>query len=212
MTLDEIEAQVLLEVGDLATSGNYFSEAQIANWIYEAELRIARVTDSVDATDTSETTTAGTAGYNVAADELSIQKVEIAGNFITPITFAELALIDSKPSTANSAGIPIYWYFREDKVNFYPAPANTGDQITIYYKKYPTKLVTGANSPTIPVEFHPQLITYCLARAKETLEESQDAMMLMARFESELLEITFEEQHGDEPSYPAVQLVAGDEW
>lgn len=212
MTLDEIKSQVLREIGDLGEYELFVKETDIENWIYEAELRIARRADLLDKTDTTHTTTAGTSAYSSPADELALQKVEVDGYRVEQIDFLELGNVDERPSTASAAAVPYFWYYRTGNINFYPAPGNTGDQITIYYSYYPTKLTTGSSSPTVPVEFHPALVTYCLMRAKEMEEETQDALHFMERFERDLADIEFEEQHGHNPDYPSVRTLPGDDW
>lgn len=211
MTLDEIEAQVLEELGDINASEVFYDSANIQNWIYEAELKIARQTGMLEESDQSLTTVAGTATYNLPTDNLQIRKVEFNGYDVLPIDYEDLRLIDPRYTSAANAEIPTYWYEWANQIGFYPPPASA-QVVTISHTSYPSKLTVGSSSPTVPEEYHPMIVTYCLARGKEMEEETQDALHFMAKFDADLLAADYEESVKGMDSYDAVRLVAGDDW
>jgi len=211
MTLDEIEAQVLRELGDLNSLEVFWKQTDIQNWIYEAELKIARAANLFKTKSTSYTSVAGQANYDAPSRYLQIERVTFNGYIIPSITFEELQQIDDQPDSASNASVPSYWYYRDDDIWFYPPPVG-GISFHIHNTNYPTKLTTGASSPTVPVEYHPLLVFYCLQRGKEMEEETQDAIYWATRFESELQALKSEAELDGQDDFNSIRLVPGDDW
>lgn len=114
----------------------------------------------LEATDTSNTSTDGTQAINFPTDAVTIRDVLYLGDRLKKITFEEWERYrDDVASDYTTSGTPTMYAIWNRQILLVPVPANTGDQITIYYYKEHT-YIDGSTQTTIdiPSVLHAHLV------------------------------------------------------
>lgn len=203
-TLTEISTAVQRQFGDETEA--QITLADIMRWANEAQLKIARETDAL-LDSTTIPSVIGTTDYVLPVDFLRIDRVAFNGVPLIRTNSQELdALNPNRLVTPLATALPTRFYVRRKKICLYPAP-NAVQNIYIEYTARPADLTAGGQIPEIPVEYHQDIIRFCLARAYELDGQRQDAQAAMSEFQEGVGLTRDEVDHPFTDSYPMIREV-----
>lgn len=185
------------------------TQAMIIDWANEAQLELVRKAEVLQGSYATVSLN-GTRAYAIPSDVLRIRRVEYNERRISKVSLEELDTVDSYQTSGDASGEPIYYYEWSGNIYFYPTPSENDKVISVYYLKRPTELSAVSDVPDIPEQFHPDLVRYCLSRAKEVDEEYDKAQETMNDFRMRVAETKADAAESDLGSYPAVRALEGD--
>jgi hypothetical protein len=140
-----------------AEGSQFWSSAEIiGDHLYMAALELATETHCIENRYTT-TSVASQTEYALASRAISVKRVEYDSVKLRPISFLQLDSIDINTNTTVT-GTPQYYYWFDDALGLYPAPADSGDTIKIYTYDEPNALTTASSSIEIPTQFHGYLV------------------------------------------------------
>jgi hypothetical protein len=158
-----------LEVADaarreynVASGDTFFSDTQLYEWLYAAEIELCKKT-MIAKQVYSTTTVAGTAEYNYPTNAFAIKNVTYNGYPLRRITFREDDLLSGGDQDSTTQGEPIGYVDWGQVLYLRPLP-NAARTLKMWSYIHPSAVHTATSSFVIPDEFHIQLKEYCLAR------------------------------------------------
>lgn len=214
MNVDDVVQSVKRQFGD--ETGAQIDSADIIRWINEGQLRISRRSES-DNKQATISVPANSLFVNVPDDFFKAQDIRMTGSsgapkIIQQLSMAQLkALYPSVPSDAS--GVTKFCSFtRLDgtwSINFAPKPSETVS-LSLVYVHRPPVIASNSDPLSIPAEYHDNLVTFCLAMAKQ-LDGDMDAYnQLMSQFGVTLTDEAHDEKHKDAETYPFIRTSGGD--
>lgn len=155
---------------------DYTVDANIGTWLndaYKILARIARI--PAEATITFSTSYSL---YDFPANLAEIEKVKLTANDY----FMEE--VNERDIDTDETGEPTKYFLRGNKLGVYPL-ADDDYPGKLYYFKYPAELTQDADAPDgrIPEEFHPGMVEYAIAMAKETDGSYKSASYFWSKWE-----------------------------
>jgi len=138
-----------------AESSNFWSQAEIMDYIYMSALEMAQETFCIENRYTT-TSVADQQEYATPSRMLGVKRVEYAGAKLKPIDFQRLDSINPN-STTLGTGTPQYYYYFDDSFGLYPVPSTAGDTIKIYTYDEPD-VPTSSSVLEIPTQYHGKLV------------------------------------------------------
>lgn len=164
MLVSDITRKVQRLFGD-SSAEIIITQADIYDWINEAQLLIVRKTHCLTATATAAASTYPT---NLPADWVITKRV----TYDTPeisLKLCDIEDLDAYSIDPTFADTPSFYYFFNGKLNLYPTPGGT-KSVRHYYVKIPTNVTAVGDTPSIPISFHEDIVRFCLMRAHERNE------------------------------------------
>lgn len=205
MNRGQIKSMVKRLFGD--TTGTQITDSDIESWIALAELDIARRTKCLKKHAETDAV-ADDGAYALPPDCLVVERVTLDGLKLAKTQLEELD--DIHVSDTPGSGVPSYYYIWGDTLHLYPWPASAGTgNLDIFYVYKPAEMAADVDVPTVPSQYHEDIVKYCLALAKDLDEEDSQAGILRAQYEQRLVQAKDEEQ-GDHQTFPAVRCLPGD--
>lgn len=203
-TLAEIQTAVQRQFGDDTEA--QITLTDITRWANEAQLQIARKTDTLLETVIIPTVI-GTSEYALPVDFLRVDRVLYDGKVIYKTTSQDLdALNPSRNVTPVPTGVPTRFIVKRKKIVLYPAPDSVKN-VSVDIVTRPATLAVAGDIPEIPVELHPDIIRFCLARAYELDGQRVEARETMAELEQNLGWAMDETNNAYTDSYPMIREV-----
>ena len=89
---------------------------------------------------------------------------------------------DPADTTRHPASVPEYWYYYEDTIRVYPAPAEAYT-LTMRYWKKPTELSGDSDVPEIPSEFQELLVVGASYRVMQVKDNYDQAGILQNKYD-----------------------------
>lgn len=210
MNTGELIAAVQVQFGDRGQT--QILRADILRWLNQAAIDIARKTRCVQE-HAQSSSVANQAIYDLPVDFISMRRVTY-----NDLVLGETTLEDSDrdfPSrdTGDFSGTPLMFYVYDYRLYLLPTPQTTAtNNIDIWYTRYPVTLINDADNPEIPAKYHELMVRYAFARAVEQDENYSASQLLAKDYNDMIVEAKNEEDDLSSSSYPAVRLVAGDDW
>lgn len=196
MALTRTLAEIQTEVRVLTDTVNdrHISDAHLTYWINQglAELRgiLLRLDPDRHVTTTTVSTTAGTAGYNLPANFLSLRRVDLVeGTRRYPIEQFQLQEPPYWYSDFAGSGAPPYAATRYrligDQITFDPDPGTR--TFTLYYVQVPTRLAAGGDTVDGVIGWEDWIVMFVAARVRVRNEEDPSFELAeMARIEDKI--------------------------
>lgn len=201
-TLAEIQAAVQRQFGDDTEA--QITLTDITRWANEAQLNIARKTDTLLETFVVATVV-GTSEYALPADFLRVDRVTFDGKVLYKTTSQDLdAENPSRHVAPVPQGTPTRFYVKRKKIVLHPAP-NIVKNVSADVVVRPATLAAGGDVPEIPVEQHNDIIRFCLARAYELDGQRTEASETMGEFNEGLGWASDEANNAYTDSYPMIR-------
>ncbi len=209
MTLGEIITAVQRQFGD--TAGVQIFESDVIRWANHAAIDIARETGCIQ--DHKEASSVGLDGsYTLPDDFLQMRRVTYDGRTLRPTTLETADNVWPDREVSNDSGTPQSYYIWSNILYLYPAPQSSGaGNLDIYYIRTPAVMDDPTDTSEIPLQYHEQIIRYCLSRAKELDEEPQEASLILQEYKGSVAQSRHDSQDQQKDSYPSVRLCPGDE-
>jgi hypothetical protein len=147
----------------------YYPKAEIVAALNEAQRFFCLLTLGLEVTSPWAVTAATTYFHmlSVFADWIvPLRITDAAGAKVRPARFEELTSLDS--GWPSSPGAP-YKYVAAgvDFVAVYRQPAGAGTVLNVTYARAPLPLVSDADVPEIPAEYHPKLVEFGIYRMRQ---------------------------------------------
>ena len=188
-TVGDVYNQVKRVFGD--ESGVQLTNADIARWINEAQVDIAKQNQILQTTATLPVTS-GTATYSLTSITPRIDTLASllldgrrVGNI--PISQAEESISLADPE-GTETGAPQFWYAWGGDITFWPVP-NRNYTMTIRYNAQPTAVsTTSTDVLAVPDECFTDVCNYVLMRAYEMDENAEMMAVKQAEYSTSVAE------------------------
>lgn len=208
MNLGEIKRRVYRTIGDEA--GVLIQPDSVADWANDAQLEIVKRTKCLQDSYTWDVV-AGTDSYDLPTDFLAVEQLSVDGMDLTLYGLSDFNKQFPDRGSWDSSGTPGHAYIWGTKLYLWPNPSGSGtDNMTMLYILRPNSINDDREIPDIPVEFHTDIVTYCISQALELNEDHAQAQAKMAAFEGSVASGGSEHQWKDQSTFPAVRLLPGD--
>lgn len=147
-----------------AASDNFFSQAELFDLIYQAEMILATETNCIEAVDSSTTTVSGTQSYAFPTNFIAVKRVEWNGRKLTKIDMREDDLVTALAASTTVTGDPTYYFVWNGLIYLREIPGSA-EVLKVYGYKQPTALSTNpvSSSLSVPTRHHTKLINYVAA-------------------------------------------------
>ena len=188
-TVGDVYDQVKRVFGD--ESGVQLTNDDIARWINEAQVDIAKQNQILPQTATVNVT-GGTATYSLSAVTPkidSIASILLDGRRIgnIPVSQAEESISLADPE-GTETGAPQFWYEWAGQITFWPKP-NKNYTMLIRYTAQPTDITTSTTDIlSVPDECFTDVCNYVLMRAYEMDENAEMMAVKQAEYSTSVAE------------------------
>lgn len=204
MNVSEILRRVKRQFGDEA--GLQISDADIIDWINDAQRDLATSNDLLQTTATTPIIK-GQDQYHLPPDILMLRSVRVAGHRLEPIDIEQAASLI--PNVGNGAtGVPTHFTVFASKLDLHPTPnfADPND-LQLYYTRAPIPVAKPEDVPEVPLQYHNRIVEYCLGKAYELDENWPAAQIKSQQFAEGALELRGRD--GIQDFYPSITSVDG---
>lgn len=206
----DIATRVKRAFGD--ESSAQIQDADIIRWINDALREIAWSNDILQVRATAATVS-NQAEYTLPTNVLRLRSVKYQGLPLKGISLQEAdSILGNYDDPLNvPTGIPTtFWVFAQS-LRLYPTPATGGGaDLTLYYTRTPNDLVTLADTPDIPVQYHNRIVEYCLTQAYELDDNYNAAQIKASQFQNGLERSRGEADFVPQDFYPGITSLPGD--
>ena len=151
-----------------------FPDALVRNWIYDAEMELAREAKCCRATY-STTSVASQQEYAFPTLGISIKRVTYDGVRVMPKSLDEVQNLTATPAAAT--GTPYIYAIWDETVIFGPIPVSSGLTIKVYAFVQPSEKTSNSATLDTPSRYHLDLAEYVLYRMCVTDKNYQGAVM-----------------------------------
>lgn len=168
-----------------ATGDNFYSDAEILSYVYDACTQMAR---EFAIERTYETTTVvGTREYSYPTNTIAIKRVTYDGAKLQPFSFREDDQITGLYESALTQGSPQYYAVWNDTLFLRPTPDDT-KTLKIYSFNAP-QVITTTSVLEIPVQFHVDTSDYVIAMLQAKEQNYEGSQYWMDKWERRLMKI-----------------------
>lgn len=191
-----------------------WSDADIARWATDGQLKILRYTEtSKQILTITGGSVSGQAAYLVDRGFLWVEAVYYNGAALSRLTQPELDDLDLNRlvSPTTSIATPLYYWLTKDTINLYPTPDTSGLVIQLICVPRPTDLTVGTDVLLIQDEQFETLVRYCIQMAKESDEDWTAASYYRQDVKERLAEDAYEEAHAGSAQFISVRTLVGDD-
>jgi len=145
-----------------AVGDAFFSDEELYDLIYEAELEISMETDGIEKVYTT-TTVVGQREYDYPTNALRLERVTYDGQRLQPIDFIEDDAITGRDENATSTGKPTAYAIFSDRLYLRTVPNDT-KTLKIYASVVPEEYTSTTDSMTIDQRYRPFLKNFVIAQ------------------------------------------------
>lgn len=144
-----------------AVGSTFWSDAEIYDLIYEAQLRLcSEARMLVESVDSTNTTTDGTQTLAFPSTFQMIKRIEVNGSPLKKVDFHEDDALTLYDADTTDEGSPEYYFTWNRTIYFRPIPDTTGQTIRIFGYALPTLGTAAGDSVDMPVNFHMDIANY----------------------------------------------------
>jgi len=141
-------------------SDPFFSDQQIYEWIYDAEMQLAMEAFVIKSVLTTSTVV-GTREYAYPTNAIKIRRVTYDGENLEEMTFREDDLLTGANETTADTGTPVAFVDFDQVIYLRPLPDQV-KTLQIYCHLQPSGIPTALSVLDTPDEYHPSIKTYIL--------------------------------------------------
>lgn len=159
MTPSQVETAARNRYG--ASTDSFFSQSEIFDLIFQAEMILATQTFCIEGVDSSTTTVSGTQSYAFPTNFIGVKRVEWNGRRLKKYDFREDDLVTALAANTTTTGDPTYYFIWNGTIYLREIPGSA-QTLKVWGYKQPTALSTSpiSTSLSVPVRHHPKLINY----------------------------------------------------
>lgn len=207
MNVGDIKRRATNMLGDDAKL--VFEDADLLDYINDAQVDLARKTDILRGTSTINVVT-GTESYALPIDFIEIQRVTYLGAKLRKTTWQEIDLFDPDKDMPGGGGVPTHYHREGILIYLYPVPsASATGALKVYYSKTPVVLAGDADLPEIPLSMHEDLVLRVVGKGHEQVEDFQASLSKMTEYEKAITLSQEQAQEGTDESYPHIRDLEG---
>lgn len=209
MLVSDIKRRVKRAFGD--ESGSQITDTDIIDWINDAQIEICRSNDVIQVIGTIATTiNVGLYSLTALADILKLVTVKYDGMTLKGMTQQEAdEFISTYDQGVLGTGIPQYFWIFAGKITLYPVPSQVKN-LSIYYIRKPLAVAIDADIPEIPVQYHTQIVDYCIARSRQQDNDVNGYLTKMTEFKGNVKESAIDEDWVSQQFYPNISVSRDD--
>lgn len=185
MTPAEVEIQARRRYNSVSDT-NFYAQADMFQWIYEAEMEMAIRAKVNEVRDTSISTVDGTRTYAFPTDMFEIKRVEYDGDKLGKVDDRGEDTINLGDSDSTETGTPAHYRVWDETFYLRPIP-DSAKTLTVDGYKLPTALTTASTTLTTPKGYHTFLIDYVVAQMAFKDENYTAYDRNLAKFENNLV-------------------------
>jgi len=163
----------------------FFSDIQIYEWIYDAEMALAMEAFVIKTIFTTSTVV-GTREYSYPTNAIKVRKVTYDGENIEEITFREDDLLTGADQDSTSTGTPVGFVDFDQVLYLRPIP-DAVKTLKIYCYTQPSGVPTASSVLETPDEYHPKIKLYLLAQMSVKDKNYEGARYYQQQWENELV-------------------------
>ena len=160
----------------------FYSQAEILQLIFDAEMELARECLTIEETYTTSTV-ADQREYAIPTNCHTIRRVEYSGRKLTPIAFVEDDALTANNMTTTASGTPEYYSVWGDAIYLRPIPSAVGT-LKIYSYDEPTLPAVTSTLKT-PSIFHNGLINFVVGQMCAKDENAKMVSYYMGKWEAD---------------------------
>lgn len=206
MKLNDIIVRVQRSFGDDVQA--QITKEDIVRWVNDACLEIATSSNLNQGSIGNTAVGVGKKTYDLPSDLLLLRSVRCNGMKLRGETYEQLCEQDS--DLENTTGTPSAYWVYGGKLNLYPIPNAALGNLSILYTKTPDLLTVdmGERQPDIPVQYHPRIVEYCIAKAAELDDNLGHYQIKMGEFQQKT---SATQQNAEQPEgdsfYPSITYI-----
>lgn len=155
-----------------ATSDTFWSDDELYQLIYDAQLQIARECFLIERTYTSPTVS-GTQEYDFPTNAMAIKRATWNGIKLKPITMREDDAVTGLNQSTTATGTPQYYWTWNYTISLRPIPGSA-QTLKLWTYNLPSA-VSSTSTLETPAEFHMELVNYvvqCMAEKDSNFKAS----------------------------------------
>jgi hypothetical protein len=208
MNVLEIKRRVKRGVGD--ESGGQITDADIIDWINDAQAEICRLNDVIQVIGTLPTVI-GTGLYALTglADILKLRMVKYDGMTLKGLSQQEADEFISTYDQGLGTGTPTHFWIFANKITLFPVPSAVKN-LNIYYIRKPLAVAIDADIPELPIQYHKQIVDYCIAHAKQQDDDMSAYAIKMQEFAGNVRDSRIDEDWTTQEYYPSISISRDD--
>lgn len=170
-----------------AASDSFYSQSEVFDLIYQAEMVLATETNCIEAVDSSTTTVSGTQGYAFPTNFIAVKRVEWNGRRLKKIDMREDDLLTALSAATTVTGDPTYYFIWNGSIYLREIPGSA-QTLKVYGYKQPTALSTNPISTTlsVPTRHHTKLINYVTAHIAFKDKDFEGFRTMMELFDKDV--------------------------
>lgn len=172
-------SQVLSAIRNQAyeQDADFWNDAEIYQYMWEAEAEVAGLVSCTEATDSSTTTVASTQEYALPTDCLYVLRATWDQVKLKRIDLKDQDYLDGTLYSGTlSSGQPEHYYEFAGMIGLYPVP-DSAKTLKLWYIKQPSQITGVSTTFTIPLLFHHYIIDYALYRMYLKDQDNEKAMV-----------------------------------
>lgn len=206
MLVSDVKTRVSRAIGD--DDLLFVTSADFLRFINDAQTDIVRKTECLQGT-TSIATTVGTSSYTLTSTILSLKRVTLEGQVLTPLSPDQVDGFTGRvnPSGSTNSYLSGSYFVWGNKI--YVDPSDCGGNLEIMYVKLPATLTADGDSLEIPIQMGEDVVNYVMARAYERLDDTRASQQWVA-YEAKIAIARDESHRRQSTYYPSVQLTDAD--
>jgi hypothetical protein len=218
MNVGDIKTRVKRKFGD--ESGVQVQDDDIIRWINDAQYHIVINNEGLLEKTASIDVVANQMDYTLPTDLLTMRSAQYkpTGN----LSYGHMQgydltkfdeYINGWDGTQYGPGYPLVYTVYAGVLKMFPIPniASTAG-LKIYYNGRPTDVVTDIDVPSVPIEYHNALVSYCMQQAYE-LDENFNASQLAAnQAQDDIAKNRYKGNWPNQEKYPTITTTADDSW
>jgi hypothetical protein len=208
MLVSEIKDRVKRQFGD--ESGVQVTDADIVRWINDGMREIAQRNDLLEVIATSDII-ANQQQYELPSDILTLNSVYYEYSKLDGVSLAE-AQVQFNTDVAPPVGLPRFVWVYANTLNLYPIPDSSITMaLKVYYTRLPVLVANDADTPELPLQYHPRIVEYCLQQAYELDEDWAASGNKNAQLVDGLNSLKDQDKWTQRASYPVITVMPWDD-
>jgi hypothetical protein len=209
MIVNDVVKRVQRQFGD--ESAVQLEDTDVIRWINDAQKDIAVQNDLMQATGTLPTIV-GTTTYAFPSDMISMRSMyynNLRLKYMSQAEYDEYISVNDPDEI--SSDDPMFYTKWGNNFRVYPKPAAVGT-LKLLYTQRPPEVDDINDGLSLPLEYHPRIVEFCLKQAYEMDEDWDAAAAKTTQYDAGLSILKENEQTPVKEYYPTITVLPDDQW
>lgn len=216
MNVADVVSRVKRQFGD--ESGVQIVDADIINWINEAQVEIVSRNENLLQTVGTMNIVANQQDYAFPSDLLSLFSLSYMPlGFTSHVQIPQYSiqdfneLVNGWDGEAFGSGLTYCYTTYSQLIKLFPIPdSNVPNGLKLYYNRSPTVLVAPTGNLDLPLQYHKPILDYCLQQAHELDENLEASSLKEGQFERRVMANRHNDTKQAQEHYPTITVLAED--